>query len=229
MTTVETTELRHPYAYPLISWGSVILGAVVSVALVVLLGFLAVVFDATAAANQANATPDGGGAAALGGAIWTAVANFLALFAGGFIAARAANHADHHDGMLHGLAVWSVVTIAALVLFGAAASRLLGVAATGMAAAPPAATAQVDPQATAPGAQPQMTTPAAPAAQDEAAARAGARQVATATATTAFLLFGGALVGLIASLIGGVFGARHPHHWQVRHRHQPHAVRTAGL
>ena len=211
-TIVEVNNPNPSYAHPLVSWGSVIFGTVVAVAVGILLNILVVVFDATSAANQMGANPNPI-MAGLGTAIWGAIANFLALFAGGFIAARAANHPDHHDGMLHGVAVWALALLVAAVLLGSAAAKLTGSALEDMSAsAPPAATQTMPPAPTEP--------PTAKAlAAEQASTLDEERAMAKTTARTAFWAFAGILIGLVAAILGGILGARHPHHWHARPRH----------
>ena len=223
MTTVETTPVYPSYAHPLISWGSVILGALAAIAVGVLLNLLVAVFDASATLHDLAKTGEAGDHALLLG-VFGGLANLIALFTGGFIAARSANHPDHHDGMLHGLGVWALSFIVAFAILGAGASKTVG-AGMGEEAggSPAAATAQAAPGAatpTTPQELPPLTAAQQHAAETDAQAdlQAEAHDIAKGAAETAFWAFAAMLVGLGAALWGGVTGSRHPEHFVRRPR-----------
>ena len=77
------------YAHPLISWGAVIAGVVVAVALGALLNMLGLAIGATAA-NPWMMDSGDAKALTLGGGLWLAFSSAVALQVGGYIAARAA-------------------------------------------------------------------------------------------------------------------------------------------
>jgi len=234
MTTVDTTPAYRSYAHPLISWGSVILGAVAAIAIGVLLNLLVAVFDAAATMHQIAKTGQAGDNAMLLG-VFGGIANLIALFTGGFVAARSANHPDHHDGMLHGLAVWALSFVVAFAILGAGASKTVSAAMGEAAGGSAESAAQMAEGAVAgqnavagqPGAAdataPTLAEPTA--AQQHAAeadaqsdAQAEAHDIAKGTAETAFWAFAAMLIGLGAALFGGVQGSRHPHHFTDRPR-----------
>jgi hypothetical protein len=223
MTTVETSPAYPAYSHPLVSWGAVILGAVVAIAIGVLLNLLVAVFDGAATLHQIAKTGEAGDNALLLG-VFGGIANLIALFTGGFVAARSANHPDHHDGMLHGLGVWAVSFVVAFALLGTGASKAVG-AAIGEAnmSAPSAATAPAGTGAIATpqgAAMPPVTAEQQKAAEADAAAetQAEGQQMAKSATETAFFGFAAMLVGLVAALWGGVQGSRHPEHFAVRPR-----------
>ena len=226
MTTVETTPVYRSYAHPLVSWGSIILGALAAIAIGVLLNLLVAVFDAAATLHDLKANGGAGSHALLLG-VFGGLANLIALFTGGFIAARSANHPDHHDGMLHGLGVWALSFVVAFAILGAGASKTVG-AAMGEEAGGSAATAAAEavPGATtgAPASAPQDLPPLTAAQQRAAEADAQAdlqteaHDIAKGAAETAFWAFAAMLVGLGAALWGGVTGSKHPHHFTDRPR-----------
>jgi hypothetical protein len=216
MTTVEPTPAYPSYSHPLVSWGSLILGALAAIAIGVLLNLLVAVFDATATLHQIKTQGEAGDNSLLLG-VFGGLANLIALFTGGFVAARSANHPDHHDGMLHGLGVWAVSFVVAFAILGSGAGKAVETA-MGEAAGAPAQMVQEQSPSTAP-------LPPATAAQQRAAeadakaeAQAEAHDIAKGAVETAFWGFAAMLIGLVAALFGGVVGARHPTHYAVRPR-----------
>ena len=181
------------YAHPLISWGAVIAGVVVAVALGVLLNMLGLAIGATAANPW---TMDSGDAKALtlGGGLWLAFSSAVALQVGGFIAARAAKHPDHHKGMFQGLAVWGVAFVLAFAGLG---SSVGGVLQGGDAAATAYATAADN--ASAPDGKVSATD-----------AKAAAAEAADVTATLAWWGVATMVLGAVGAIAGGRLGARHP-------------------
>jgi hypothetical protein len=227
MTTVETTPVYPSYSHPLVSWGSVILGALAAIAVGVLLNLLVAVFDGVATMHQITKTGEAGDNGLLLG-VFGAIANLIALFTGGFIAARSANHPDHHDGMLHGLGVWALAFVVAFVILGSGAGKAvnaaLGEEAGGSSSSAAAAT-QSAVGAAAAAETPATPMPEATPAQQHAAEadaqadlQAEAHDIAKGATETAFWGFAAMLVGLVASLLGGVAGSRHPEHFAARPR-----------
>ena len=216
MTTVETTPAYPSYSHPLVSWGSLILGALVAIAVGVLLNLLVAVFDATATQHELKAHGEAGTNGLLLG-VFGGIANLIALFAGGFVAARSANHPDHHDGMLHGFGVWALSFVVAFAILGSGASKTVG-AAMGETTGAMAEMSQT--QATPPAPLPEATPAQQRAAEADAQADAQteAHDIAKGAAETAFWGFAAMLVGLVAALVGGVAGSRHPEHYAVRPR-----------
>lgn len=124
---LDRTSHAHPL-HVLVSWPAVLAGAVVAVAVGAMLNLLGVALGA-GAFNPYNL--DGGDAEGFAAAagMWAVVANSIALFVGGAVASRAAKYADHHKGALHGLSVWAVAfLLAILIASGSAAVNTAGVA-----------------------------------------------------------------------------------------------------
>ena len=229
MTTVEATPVYPSYAHPLVSWGSVILGALAAIAIGVLLNLLVAVFDAAATMHQITKTGEAGDNVMLLG-VFGGIANLIALFTGGFIAARSANHPDHHDGMLHGLGVWALSFVVAFVLLGSGVSKTVGAAmgeetggaapASQIALGGAAAASVAGQNTTAETAPFQPTTAQQKAAEADAEtdAQAEAHDIAKSAGETAFWAFAAMLIGLGAALFGGIAGSRHPEHFVRRPR-----------
>jgi hypothetical protein len=183
----------HSYAYHLVSWGAVFAGAVIAVAIGAMLNLLGVAVGVTALG--AGGSDDAAAITATGG-IWLAVSTVIALVIGGYVAARSASDPDHHEGALHGAAVWAVSFLLAFFLTGSLAS---GTAFTALQAAGSAADGV-------------RGFSAADAADTARAAAAGSRragdEAARALSGASFWAFATMLVSLIGAMIGGTLGAR---------------------
>jgi hypothetical protein len=194
MSDLSPSEFHEDvYAHPLISWGAVIAGVVVAVALGALLNLLGLAIGATAANPW---TMDSGDAKALtlGGGLWLAFSSAVALQVGAFIAARAAKYPDHHKGLFQGLAVWGVAFVLAFAGIGSSVGGLLH---GGDVAATAYATAADD----ASGADGKIS---------DADAKAAAEQAADNTATLAWWGVATMVLGAVGAIAGGRLGARHP-------------------
>jgi hypothetical protein len=141
-----------PRLLPRVSWGSVFAGAVVAVAIGLMLNTLgAGVFAAMVDTTQRE-TPSGA-TMGIGAAVWLLVSNLIGLAVGGYVAARLSGNADETDSTLHGLAVWATSFLITAVLVGnvvagitstaaTSAGNLVGGLARGAGAALPAMTGQ---------------------------------------------------------------------------------------
>ena len=197
------------FHYSLVSWGSVVAGAVIAVAVGAMLNLLGL-----AVGVSVLEPGDPGGASAgeytvLSG-IWLLVSTVIGLVVGGYVAARSAADPDHHEGALHGAAVWAVTFLLAFLLTGTLVSgtAFSGIAAAGAAAedvrgpadrvtdAARGAAAGVRDEDRRDGASERRT--------EEAADRA-----ADAVSGAAFWGFATMLASLIGAMIGGTIGARH--------------------
>ena len=220
--TVETTLVRKPvYAYPLISWGPVLAGAAVAIALGALFAVLGVAIGATYFSPY-NLERDAK-MITVGGGLWIVFANLVALQVGGFIAARSSRFADHTNGMFQGLAVWAVTLIAAMLLAGSslssgmqgAASAAIDQAEQSNAGAATAAmdnTAAVNPPN--PGA-PALAGPSAAAGRDldeptDAEMAQMAQAAKSTTEAIAWWAFAALALGALGAMAGGRLGAAHP-------------------
>ena len=93
MTAVETDISRH-YSYPLLTWGSTLLGGVVALITSLMLNLLGAALGIAAAAigQSAGASATAG----IAGIVWVAIANLVALGFGAWVAARSTANPDHH-------------------------------------------------------------------------------------------------------------------------------------
>jgi hypothetical protein len=124
-TTVAVPE-GAPALPPRISWGAVIAGALVAVAVGMMLNILGAAIGANAVDATQGDTPSGQTFGIVGG-IWLLVANLIGLAVGGYMAARLSGTADETDSVLHGLSVWAVGFLVSAVLLG---NIIAGTAAT---------------------------------------------------------------------------------------------------
>ncbi len=206
---------RH-YAYPLVTWGSTFLGAVVALVTSFMLNVLGAALGVAAVAL----VPSTQSAAISGviGMLWVALANLVALGFGAWVAGRSTANPDHHGGTLQGIAVWAVTSVAILLIAGSALSGLghaaMQTAQLGMTGAGGAMSGANPGQAevggmTAPPPGPGQGDAAAPQ-QDAAALQSAAVKTAAATASAAFGTFLAMVLGLVAAIFGARAGARHP-------------------
>lgn len=188
---------------PRISWGAVIAGALVAIAIGAMLNLLGVALGAAALDPYDMSRGDAKGLAAAGG-LWLAISSAIGLFVGAWLAARAHGEWEVRNGGFHSLAVWAAAFIFALVIAGFSGTGFVGALVRG-AAAPPASVAAeaMDTSLMAPAGTPNAA-PLAPTGED-AAIIDRARKATGSAAGWAFLNM---LLGLLAALAGGWVAAR---------------------
>lgn len=113
-----------------VSWGAVFAGAVVAVAIGLMLNALGVGVGATAVDATARDTPSAS-SFGIGAALWLLVSNLIGLAIGGYVAARLSGTSDNTDGTLHGLAVWGTTFLVSAVLLGNLVAGVASTATTG--------------------------------------------------------------------------------------------------
>ena len=106
-----------PALPPRISWGAVLAGGVVAIAVGTMLNILGVAIGASTVDATAGSTP-GASSFGIGAGIWLLVANLIGLAVGGYVAARLSGTADSTDSVLHGLSVWAIGFLLSAVLLG---------------------------------------------------------------------------------------------------------------
>lgn len=122
----ETAEsLPNPFAR--ISWGGIIAGLALVIALQMLLTLLGLGIGLSTVRPATGEAPDAG-AIGLGGALWWVVTNWIALIAGGYVAARLAGSHHTEDGVLHGLVTWAAALILSGALLAGAVSQAVNAA-----------------------------------------------------------------------------------------------------
>jgi len=209
MTDVHATSYGPHPDHALISWRAVLAGAVVAIAVGAMLNLLGVALGAASLNPFDLSRADAGEFSALAG-IWVALANLIGLFIGGFVASRAARFADHHRGLLVGLAVWALAFLFAILIAGATTAGGLTSVMNGVAeraefselAPPPALIEGETPTSERAAAVP---PPVQPLAEE------------TADATGALALW--AFLTMLLGAVGAVFGARYGatrHGWELK-------------
>jgi hypothetical protein len=196
-----TVRENAPYAYSLVSWGSVFAGAVIAVALGAMLNIAGV---ALGLSTLSPGDRDAAEVFTVGAGLWLALSTVVGMLVGGYVAARSAHNPDHHEGALHGASVWAVGFLLAFFLTGSAVS---GAAFSGLQAA--GAAAESADSTGAQRAASALRDAADTATPDTGAERESAEDAADATSAAAWWAFVTMLGSLIAALIGGTLGARH--------------------
>jgi hypothetical protein len=116
---VVTTEINR------LSWGAVIAGAVIAIILQLSFNLLGISIGVASLTPEYGEDPVEPKSLATGAMLWMGVSTLVALFIGGWIAARFAGLPDDVDGMLHGLMVWGVVTLVSLILITTGIGRII--------------------------------------------------------------------------------------------------------
>jgi hypothetical protein len=111
------------------SWGSVLAGAVVAGASIIVLSLLGVALGAGGLRFTQTTASDMAGYG-LGAGIWTAINLILSMAFGAYVAARLSGTHSHLDAELHGITVWAVAILLMTVLLAQAAGSILGTVAS---------------------------------------------------------------------------------------------------
>lgn len=106
-----------------LSWSAIFGGTIVALGLWVLLYSFGLALGLSAI-DPAN--PGSAKAAGIGTGVWSLVAPLIALFVGGMVASRTAGIVDRFGGAIHGAVLWSLATIAGVIVMGMALSSLVG-------------------------------------------------------------------------------------------------------
>ncbi len=168
-----------------ISWGAIFAGTIVALVIELALSLLGMGVGLGIINPATEENPLGGVGAGAG--IWLAISTLIALFAGGWVAARLAGFPRRMNGVLHGIVVWGVVTLFSFYLMtttvGALISGVAGVVGKGVSLI----------------------------GSGIGATRGSALQVTQETMDTlskaAIWAFVGVVLGAIASAVGGAIGA----------------------
>lgn len=108
-----------------ISWGAIIAGTVLALGISFLFNLLGV------GIGMSTIDPGKGGVPSadtlgIGAAAWWVISSLVALFIGGFAAARLGGVRNQGDAVLHGLVTWGVVTLITFYLLTTAVGGLIG-------------------------------------------------------------------------------------------------------
>ncbi|MBH8551444.1 hypothetical protein I8751_03415 [Nostocaceae cyanobacterium CENA357] len=177
-----------------VRWGPIISGVLVALATQLILSSL---FGAIGAGSIAGSgaprtiTPDIAGNVG----IWSTIALLISLFIGGWVTTRACGPMNRNTALLNGAIFWATTLALSSWLLASGVSGAFGVAASNAAGV----INQVQQQ---PGTVLPQNVPTVTAEQ--------ARDIAAATSRGLWWFVIGSLLGLAASLIGSVVGARSP-------------------
>lgn len=105
-----------PEALERLSWSAVIAGALITLILMFLLNILGVAVGLTQVNPEYGEDSAEPKTLAIGGLIWVALSNLIALFVGGWLAAYFAGIPEPLDGLLHGIMVWAISGLATIIL-----------------------------------------------------------------------------------------------------------------
>ncbi|HEY4136346.1 MAG TPA: hypothetical protein VGO34_14155 [Alphaproteobacteria bacterium] len=136
MATIVTnaTDVTAPALLRRVSWGAVIAGAIVAIAVGALLSVLGVAVGATTIDAVERASPSAG-TLGLASGIWATFAALLAMGIGGYVAARLSGTTSNQDGILHGLTVWALALLLGTAVAASSLASIAGVAVRGAGAA----------------------------------------------------------------------------------------------
>jgi hypothetical protein len=119
------TRVGSRRTYSRMSWGSVLAGALVAGASMILLSLLGVAFGAGGLRFTQTTASDMAGYG-LGAGIWTAIVLILSMGFGAYVAARLSGTHSHLDAELHGITVWAIAILLMIVLLAQAVGAILG-------------------------------------------------------------------------------------------------------
>jgi hypothetical protein len=108
-----------------ISWGAVLAGVIILLAVQLLLSMLGVGIGASTIDPLQEGSPEGR-TLGIGAGIWWVVTALLATFAGSWVAGRLAGVPVRTDGMLHGLVTWGLATLLLIYFLTTTVSSLVG-------------------------------------------------------------------------------------------------------
>lgn len=176
-----------------VRWGPIVAGIVVSIASQLVLSALGASIGLTAGASGTDAR-----AAGIGIGIWAIISLLVSLFLGSWVMASACGPMNKKTAMLNGTILWATTIAVSAWLLASGVSGTFGIVGAN-------AGAIVD-QIQEPGGvslpNPQAVTPDVTAEE--------AQQYAANAAKAGWSFLFGALLGLVAALIGSTVGARKP-------------------
>jgi polyhydroxyalkanoate synthesis regulator phasin len=117
--TVSAAALRR------ISWGAVLAGAVIVIAVHLSLSLLGLGIGLSTVDPAAGDTPEAT-SFGLGAGIWWVVSNLIALVIGGYVAARLSGMPLRGDGIIHGVLTWAVTLLITIYLLTTGVGTLVG-------------------------------------------------------------------------------------------------------
>jgi F0F1-type ATP synthase membrane subunit b/b' len=121
----QNIDVIAPESLNRLSWGAVIAGSVIALIIQLALNLLGISIGVSTINPQYGEDSAEPKALATGAAVWIGVSTLLALFAGGWLAARFAGLPNDVDGLLHGIMVWGVVMLISIFLLLTSIGRII--------------------------------------------------------------------------------------------------------
>jgi hypothetical protein len=120
------TEVTGPQAgRRRISWGAVIAGAIIVIAVHVSLSLLGIGIGLSTVDPAAGDTPQSV-SMGVGAGIWWVISNLIGLVIGGYVAARLSGAPARADGIIHGVLVWAVTLLITVYLLTTSIGSIVG-------------------------------------------------------------------------------------------------------
>ena len=107
-----------------VSWGSVIAGMVIAIAVQMVLSLLGAGIGFSTIDPLRQSTPDAS-SFGIGAGIWWAVSSIISLFIGGWVAGHLAGSPEKTDALLHGLLTWALAAIVTAYLLASAVGAVV--------------------------------------------------------------------------------------------------------
>jgi hypothetical protein len=121
-----TAEVAVPAAgLRRISWGAVLAGAAMVIAVQVSLSLLGFGIGLSSVDPAAGDTPEVA-SLGIGAGIWWVVSNLIALIIGGYVAARLSGMPLRGDGIIHGVLTWAVTLLITIYLLTTSVGSIVG-------------------------------------------------------------------------------------------------------
>jgi len=190
---VPPATVRESWNMKRISWAAVFAGVLVALATELLLVSFGLFIGFRLSGREAS----------IWSVIWYFVTSFLALYAGGWVAARLSGSPEH--GKLHGVVTWGLATVAAFAFTATLSwgmlSQSLGMVRTAALAAAPAATSSASADRMTPSEADRMAN------QAQQQTGATAANVAHDVSWISLVAFIGMVMAALGSVAGGASGA----------------------
>ncbi len=119
------SDTAGPHIHRRISWGAILGGVVLVVAVQLLLSLLGAGIGLGTVNANAGTTPDAS-TLGIGAGVWWVVSGIIALGFGGYAAAWLAGIELRWDGLLHGLVTWGIATLLSVYLLSSAVGSIIG-------------------------------------------------------------------------------------------------------
>jgi hypothetical protein len=120
-----TVQVAAPTGLRRISWGAVLAGAAIVIAVHVSLSLLGLGIGLSTVDPAAGDTPRAA-SFGIGAGIWWVVSNLIALVIGGYVAARLSGMPLRGDGIIHGVLTWAVTLLITIYLLTTGVGAIVG-------------------------------------------------------------------------------------------------------